>query len=66
MRNYISLQIVYLAIKFRNSRDSPPLPRYTQVMKRRLPIGIQDFVSIREGGFCYVDKKQHGYSLTNV
>ena len=25
-------------------------------MKRRLPIGIQDFVSIREDGFCYVDK----------
>ena len=25
-------------------------------MKRRLPIGIQDFESIREGGFCYVDK----------
>ena len=25
-------------------------------MKRRLPIGIQDFVSIRKEGFCYVDK----------
>jgi len=25
-------------------------------MKRRLPIGIQDFISIREEGFCYVDK----------
>ena len=25
-------------------------------MKRKLPIGIQDFVSIREDGFCYVDK----------
>lgn len=25
-------------------------------MIRRLPIGIQDFTKIREGGFCYVDK----------
>jgi hypothetical protein len=25
-------------------------------MNRRLPISIQDFVSIREDGFCYVDK----------
>ncbi|MDR2898546.1 MAG: ATP-binding protein [Spirochaetaceae bacterium] len=25
-------------------------------MKQRLPIGIQDFVSIRQDGFCYVDK----------
>ena len=25
-------------------------------MKRRLPIGIQDFAKIREGGFSYVDK----------
>jgi len=25
-------------------------------MKRRLPIGIQDFADIRERGFCYIDK----------
>jgi hypothetical protein len=25
-------------------------------MKRRLPLGIQDFVSIREGGYCYADE----------
>jgi hypothetical protein len=25
-------------------------------MKRRLPLGIQDFVSIREDGYCYADK----------
>jgi len=25
-------------------------------MKRRLPIGIQDFTKIREEGFCYIDK----------
>ena len=29
---------------------------YIVCMKQRLPIGIQDFVSIREGGFVYVDK----------
>jgi len=32
-------------------------------MKRRLPIGIQDFVSIREDGFCYVDKTAVIYQL---
>ena len=32
-------------------------------MKRRLPIGIQDFVSIREDGFCYVDKTAVIYRL---
>jgi len=25
-------------------------------MKRRLLTGLQDFISIREGGFCYFDK----------
>ncbi|MCL2600877.1 MAG: ATP-binding protein [Treponema sp.] len=25
-------------------------------MKRLLPVGIQDFAKIRDGGFCYVDK----------
>jgi hypothetical protein len=32
-------------------------------MKRRLPIGIQDFVSIRKEGFCYVDKTSHVHQL---
>ena len=32
-------------------------------MKRRLPIGIQDFTSIREDGFCYVDKTAGVYRL---
>ncbi|GHU03821.1 ATPase AAA [Spirochaetia bacterium] len=32
-------------------------------MKRRLPIGIQDFVSIREEGFCYVDKTERIHGL---
>jgi len=32
-------------------------------MKRRLPIGIQDFVSIREDGFCYVDKTARIHQL---
>ena len=29
---------------------SPPMP-YNGTMKRLLPIGIQDFVKIREGGY---------------
>ena len=32
-------------------------------MRRRLPIGIQDFASIREDGFQYVDKTKHIYNL---
>jgi hypothetical protein len=32
-------------------------------MKRKLPIGIQDFVKIREEGFCYVDKTARIYEL---
>jgi hypothetical protein len=32
-------------------------------MKRKLPIGIQDFVSIREDGFCYVDKTARIHQL---
>jgi len=32
-------------------------------MNRRLPIGIQDFVSIREEGFCYVDKTARIHQL---
>jgi len=32
-------------------------------MKRRLPIGMQDFVKIREDGFCYVDKTARIHQL---
>jgi len=32
-------------------------------MKRRLPIGIQDFISLREEGFCYVDKTARIHQL---
>ena len=32
-------------------------------MKRRLPIGIQDFTKIREDGFCYVDKTARIHQL---
>jgi hypothetical protein len=32
-------------------------------MKRRLPIGIQDFASIREDNFCYVDKTARIHQL---
>jgi hypothetical protein len=32
-------------------------------MKRRLPIGIQDFIKIREDGFIYVDKTERIYQL---
>jgi len=32
-------------------------------MKRRLPIGIQDFAKIREGNFIYVDKTARIHSL---
>ncbi|MCL2232221.1 MAG: ATP-binding protein [Treponema sp.] len=32
-------------------------------MKRRLPIGIQDFTKIREGGYTYVDKTAHIHRL---
>jgi hypothetical protein len=34
-------------------------------MNKRLPIGIQDFVSIREEGFLYVDKTAHIHKLIN-
>jgi len=30
---------------------------------RRLPIGIQDFATIREDGFCYVDKTAQIHQL---
>jgi hypothetical protein len=32
-------------------------------MKRRLPLGIQDFVSIREDGYCYADKTARIHEL---
>ncbi|GHU02706.1 hypothetical protein FACS1894147_05180 [Spirochaetia bacterium] len=32
-------------------------------MSQRLPIGIQDFVKIREDGFLYVDKTARIYEL---
>jgi len=32
-------------------------------MKRLLPVGIQDFVSIREDGLCYVDKTERIHQL---
>jgi hypothetical protein len=32
-------------------------------MKRRLPIGIQDFASIRKDGYCYVDKTERIHEL---
>jgi hypothetical protein len=32
-------------------------------MEQKLPIGIQDFVKIREEGFCYVDKTARIYEL---
>jgi hypothetical protein len=32
-------------------------------MKRLLPIGLQDFASIREDGFCYVDKTARIHEL---
>ncbi|MDR2784905.1 MAG: ATP-binding protein [Treponema sp.] len=32
-------------------------------MRRRLPVGIQDFAKIREGGYCYVDKTARVHEL---
>jgi hypothetical protein len=36
---------------------------HTEDMERRLPIGIQDFVKIREGGYVYVDKTAQIHKL---
>ena len=36
---------------------------HNQTMNRRLPIGIQDFVGIREEGYVYVDKTARIYEL---
>ena len=33
--------------------------------QRRLPIGVQSFVSLRKGGFVYVDKTRYIYELAN-
>jgi hypothetical protein len=32
---------------------------------RKFPIGIQDFVSLREGGYLYVDKTALLYRMVN-
>ena len=32
---------------------------------RKLPIGIQDFESIRNDGYVYVDKTEYVYELTH-
>ncbi|GHV20755.1 ATPase AAA [Spirochaetia bacterium] len=34
-------------------------------MKRKLPIGIQSFAKLREGGFVYVDKSRQIYNLVD-
>ena len=36
-----------------------------QLMKRRLPIGIQDFAKLREGGYCYADKTARIHQLVS-
>jgi hypothetical protein len=36
---------------------------YTEYMQRKLPIGIQDFVKIREGAYVYVDKTARIHQL---
>jgi hypothetical protein len=36
---------------------------HTGRVKRRLPVGIQDFTKIREGGYCYVDKTARVHEL---
>ncbi|WP_242470044.1 ATP-binding protein [Allochromatium vinosum] len=43
--------------------DDPDLPAMPDV-KRPLPISIQTFRKLREGGFCYVDKTAHIATLT--
>jgi len=39
-----------------NQFDLCPSMPYNKAMERNLPIGMQDFASIRKEGFCYVDK----------
>ena len=34
-------------------------------MMKKLPLGIQNFRKIIEGGYVYVDKTQYVYELTN-
>ena len=36
---------------------------YNEAMKRLLPIGIQDFTGIREGGYVYIDKTARIHEL---
>ena len=33
--------------------------------RKRFPIGVQDFASLREGGFAYVDKTEYIYNLVH-
>jgi hypothetical protein len=40
-----------------------PLMGHTGYMRQRLPVGIQDFAKIREGGYTYVDKTARIYEL---
>ena len=35
------------------------------MFSRKLPIGIQDFVSLRQDGYLYVDKTEDIYRLVN-
>ena len=37
----------------------------TETRNRRLPVGIQSFEEIREGGYLYVDKTDIVWELTN-
>ena len=35
------------------------------IERRRFPAGVQDFETIRSGGFVYVDKTEYVYRLAN-
>ena len=45
--------------------DLTVILNYNKSMERHLPIGIQDFVKIREGGYNYVDKSAQIHRLIN-
>ena len=36
-----------------------------EIFNRKLPIGIQDFEDLRQGGYLYVDKTEYIYRLVN-
>lgn len=38
---------------------------WTMAASRRMPAGVQDFETMRTGGFVYVDKTQYVYDLAN-